>query len=290
MKKYKASIFTAVVIFGILLFAWFLDSSLEINTLQALGDNYLSSQVFSEEINIFTALYYEVDEDYLNEFIDYEQYILKQEENIEENYIAYQNQENQENYISRSGDDQGLQFPYSEDLILENSGNSEELFEEIIEKIIEIEEDVYSYIDLDILEDGSFFVTLSVQVHMILHNMHLLNANKHELVPEDGFIFPPTEVVVYEGESVFDVLQREMRANNIHMVSRWTPIFNSAYVEAINNLFEFDVGPLSGWMYSVNGWFPNFGSSIYILSSGDVIEWHYTVDLGRDLGVYWVED
>jgi len=136
--------------------------------------------------------------------------------------------------------------------------------------------------------DGSFTVTLSVRAHTILYNMHLLHRDKHELVPEDGWIFPPEEVVVYEGESVFNVLQREMRRHRIHMVARWTPIFNSAYVEAINNLYEFDVGPLSGWMYSVNGWFPNFGASRYLLSPGDVIEWVYTVDLGRDLGVMWL--
>ena len=138
------------------------------------------------------------------------------------------------------------------------------------------------------IRDGTFTVTLSVRAHTILYNMHLLHRDKHELVPEWGWIFPPTEVVAYEGESVFNVLQREMRRNRIHMVSRWTPIFNSAYVEAINNLYEFDVGPLSGWMYSVNGWFPNFGSSRYLLSAGDVIEWVYTVDLGRDLGVLWI--
>jgi len=136
--------------------------------------------------------------------------------------------------------------------------------------------------------DGSFTVTLSVRAHTILYNMHLLHRDKYELVPEDGWIFPPTQVTAYEGESVFNVLQREMRRNRIHMVSRWTPIFNSAYVEAINNLFEFDVGPLSGWMYRVNDWFPNFGASRYLLSDGDVIEWIYTVDLGRDLGVYWL--
>jgi len=138
------------------------------------------------------------------------------------------------------------------------------------------------------LGDEQFTVILSVRAHMILYNMHLLHRDKHELVPEDGWIFPPTEVVAYAGESVFNVLQREMRRNQIHMVARWTPIFNSAYVEAINNLFEFDVGPLSGWMYRVNGWFPNFGASRYMLEDGDVIEWIYTVDLGRDLGVHWL--
>ena len=135
----------------------------------------------------------------------------------------------------------------------------------------------------------SFSVTLEVRVDMILHNMHMLHRDKHELVPSDGVIFPRTEVVAYAGESVFDVLQREMRYHRIHMASRFTPMFNSAYVEAINNLYEFDVGPLSGWMYRVNGLFPNFGASGYLLSPGDEIEWLYTVDLGRDLGADWLE-
>jgi len=134
------------------------------------------------------------------------------------------------------------------------------------------------------VSDDSFTVTLSVRAHVLLYNMHLLHVDKHDLVPEGGWIFPPTEATAYEGESVFNVLQREMRRNRIHMASRFTPMFNSAYVEAINNLYEFDAGPLSGWMYRVNGWFPNFGSSRYLLSPGDMIEWVYTVDLGREFG------
>ena len=136
--------------------------------------------------------------------------------------------------------------------------------------------------------DGSFTVYLTVRVDTILSNMNLLNREKHELVPADGVIFPMTAVTAFEGESVFNVLQREMRRARIHMVSRFTPIYNSAYVEAINNLYEFDVGELSGWMYSVNGWFPNYGSSRYLLKPGDVIEWHFTCDLGRDLGEFWL--
>ena len=61
-------------------------------------------------------------------------------------------------------------------------------------------------------------------------------------------------------------------------------MYNSAYIEGINNLYEFDCGELSGWMYKVNGWFPNYGCSRYQLKEGDVIEWVYTCDLGVDVG------
>jgi len=135
-----------------------------------------------------------------------------------------------------------------------------------------------------ITDDGSFTVVLLINVNMLLQNMDLLHRDKHELVPESGWIFAPQAVTVYEGESVFNVLQREMRRHGIHLATRWTPILNSAYIEAINNIYEFDAGALSGWMYSVNGYFPSFGSSRYLLSDGDVIEWQFTLDLGRDLG------
>ena len=131
---------------------------------------------------------------------------------------------------------------------------------------------------------GDFTVILSVSVETLLDNIHLLDAEMHELVPQDGILFPATEVPVYEGESVFDVLQREMRQAGIHMTARSVPIHNSSYVEAIGNIFEFDAGGLSGWMYSVNGIFPGIGSSQYTLSPGDVVEWLYTIDLGRDIG------
>ena len=64
----------------------------------------------------------------------------------------------------------------------------------------------------------------------------------------------------------------------------WTPMYNSAYIEGIYNLYEFDVGDGSGWMYKVNDWFPNYGCSRYQLQNGDVIEWVYTCDLGDDVG------
>ncbi len=44
------------------------------------------------------------------------------------------------------------------------------------------------------------------------------------------------------------------------------------------------MGNLSGWMYSVNGWFPNYGCSRYALKDGDIVEWRYTCDLGYDVG------
>lgn len=133
--------------------------------------------------------------------------------------------------------------------------------------------------------DRKLTCTLVVRCDTILDNMNLLDKDKWDLVPADGVIFAAQKVTFYEGESVFNVLLREMKQNKIHMEFVNTPLYNSAYIEGINNLYEFDVGELSGWVYKVNdGWFPNYGCSRYQLRDGDVMEWVYTCDLGKDVG------
>ena len=130
----------------------------------------------------------------------------------------------------------------------------------------------------------AYTCTLSISCATILNNMDLCDKDKKELVPADGWILKPITVTFYEGESVFNLLQRVCKQQRIHMEFENTPIYNSAYIEGIHNLYEFDVGALSGWMYSVNDWFPNYGCSRYALKDGDVICWVYTCDLGQDVG------
>ena len=130
----------------------------------------------------------------------------------------------------------------------------------------------------------TYTCTFSIECSTILNNLKDLDPDKRELVPSNGVILAPTKVTFYEGESVFDVLQRVCKENGIHMESSWTPVYNSAYIEGIHNLYEFDCGELSGWMYRVNGWYPNYGCSRYQLVDGEVVEWRYTCDLGNDVG------
>ncbi len=138
--------------------------------------------------------------------------------------------------------------------------------------------------DVEVDENTVYTCTFSIECSTILNNLDLLSPEKLELVPSDGVILAEIEVEFYAGESVFDVLQRVCQENSIHMEASWTPMYNSAYVEGIANLYEFDCGDLSGWMYRVNGWYPNYGCSRYQLADGDVVEWRYTCDLGRDVG------
>lgn len=134
------------------------------------------------------------------------------------------------------------------------------------------------------IKEKTYRCTISISCATILNNMDKLNADSHELVPADGWLFKPVSVEYQDGESVFDVLQRVCRENKIHMEFSSNPVYNTAYIEAIGNLYEFDCGANSGWMYCVNGWYPNYGCSQYAVKNGDVIEWKYTCNLGYDIG------
>ncbi len=138
--------------------------------------------------------------------------------------------------------------------------------------------------DQEVDKGKSYTCTFSIECSTILNNLDQLDPDKLEMVPSNGIILAKTTVTFYEGESVFDVLQRVCKQKGIHLESSWTPIYNSAYIEGIHNLYEFDCGSLSGWMYRVNGWYPNYGSSRYQLKDGDVVEWRFTCDLGNDIG------
>ena len=135
--------------------------------------------------------------------------------------------------------------------------------------------------------DEAHTCTISISCASVLDNMDWLDADKTELIPSDGWILRPTSVTFYEGENVFNVLQRTCKQQGIHMEFTNSPVYNSAYIEGIGNLYEFDCGELSGWMYKVNDWFPNYGCSRYQLHEGDTVSWQYTCDMGVDIGGYY---
>ena len=57
----------------------------------------------------------------------------------------------------------------------------------------------------------------------------------------------------------------------------------NVYIRGINNVYEFDFGELSGWIYLVNGKQPPVGAGNYIPKDTDVIEWIYTLDIADGL-------
>jgi len=88
-------------------------------------------------------------------------------------------------------------------------------------------------------------------------------------------------ITIIPGETAYSVLRRPDVGLNIRSTGHHA--WAGMYVEAINGWGEFDGGPLSGWMYSVNGVFPMFSASLFYLNPGDRVEWQFTYEVGDDL-------
>lgn len=98
---------------------------------------------------------------------------------------------------------------------------------------------------------------------------------------ENGVILDITSFDLYDGDSVYDLLIRaavELTISVDHSGSG-----GMEYIRAIDGLYEYDFGELSGWMYRVNGQTPSVGCGSYILRDGDTVEWIYTCALGEDI-------
>lgn len=125
--------------------------------------------------------------------------------------------------------------------------------------------------------------TIMIECTTILQNYSRLKESKKEFMPKDGIILKKIETEFTDGESVFDVLVRVCKQKGIQTESTYTPGYGSYYVRGIHQIYEKDCGTKSGWMYNVNGRYPNYGCSSYILKNGDNICWRYTCDGGDDI-------
>ena len=132
--------------------------------------------------------------------------------------------------------------------------------------------------------DGKLTCTLEVRCDTLLGKLDQMTPEKAALVPENGILLETVELEFNGGESVFDVFRKVLREEKIHFEYVDASAYDSVYIEGIGNIYEYDCGPQSGGMYSVNGIYPGLGCSAYTLADGDVIVFHYTCDLGADLG------
>lgn len=182
---------------------------------------------------------------------------------------------------------EAIQHLTAEEKLAEAEKIAQETYEETPEDIKPVEEPVSDESPEEtVTADEAMTCYLSVRCDSILNNLQYLNEDKKDIVPKDGKIYENNAAVIYEGESAFNVLVRELKKNKIHLEYEKTPVYNSAYIEGIGNLYEFDCGELSGWIYKVNGTTPGCGCSQYILKPGDRVEFMYSCNLGIDVGGY----
>ncbi|MDD6489970.1 MAG: DUF4430 domain-containing protein [Clostridia bacterium] len=131
--------------------------------------------------------------------------------------------------------------------------------------------------------------TISISCATILDNMDKLKSSKKSLVSSDGWILKETTVTFKNGDTVFDVLKNTCTDRKIHLEFSKTPLYNSMYIEGINNIYEFDCGSASGWMYRINGTYNSYSCSEIKVKNGDNIQWLYTCNMGKDIDGYFQE-
>ena len=97
----------------------------------------------------------------------------------------------------------------------------------------------------------------------------------------DNTIFS-SQIVLENEVTAFEAFKYYCENNSIQI--GYTGSGQFIYVSSINGIKEKSEGPSSGWMYKVNGTFPNVSAGKYKLSSNDTLEWVFTKDGGKDVG------
>lgn len=90
-----------------------------------------------------------------------------------------------------------------------------------------------------------------------------------------------TAVSTDDCQSVYDALRKFCTEQNIPMEATGSSAF--VYVRSLCGLREFDGGPLSGWVYVVNGVYASVGTGGMAICPGDEVVFYYTLDLGKDV-------
>lgn len=93
----------------------------------------------------------------------------------------------------------------------------------------------------------------------------------------DGTIYENQVLAFTDGESVLDLFKKACQSENIAYNVK------GSYIASINGIAEFDYGPQSGWIYTVNGESTSVGCASYIPQNGDNIEFKYITEYEENI-------
>ncbi len=141
--------------------------------------------------------------------------------------------------------------------------------------LIRIESPEAHYSDADARPNAVGSVTFSIRCDLLPEDNH------HTTLPADGDILPPTVLYFEQDDTVLDALEQACKVHRLLLETDGTDTL--AYIEGIAGLYEFDYGTLSGWVFLVNGETTSVGCGQVLLADGDIIEWIYTLEQGKDI-------
>lgn len=118
---------------------------------------------------------------------------------------------------------------------------------------------------------------LEITCKEVFSHWDKLNDSAKKVVPKDGVILQG-DFDIQEKDTAFELLKRACGSRNILLDYVFTPVYASYYIKGIHNLYEFDCGDESGWLYQVNGKDPGFGCNQYTLKKGDRVTFYYSCE------------
>lgn len=83
-----------------------------------------------------------------------------------------------------------------------------------------------------------------------------------------------TSIPLTEGMSVWDCTKQALDSYGTSY--KTTGMGKAIYISSMFGLAERDYGPMSGWMYNINGVEADKGAGQTTLKEGDVVEWYYS--------------
>lgn len=116
--------------------------------------------------------------------------------------------------------------------------------------------------------------SITIECKSILDNMDDLKKGHESYVPKNGIMLENYKTTLKSKSTVYDLLKKACKDKGITYTAEDT--LYSVYIVGINNIDEFDCGKQSGWMYNVNGSFPNVSVDSKKLKDGDKVVFTYT--------------
>lgn len=124
-------------------------------------------------------------------------------------------------------------------------------------------------------EEKTMPVTVTIECTSAVEFYSEFSEAKRNIMPSDGVFVSDYEILLAENATCIDALLEICDETGLH-IDR-TGFYGTEYIKGLGNLYEFDLGGESGWLYSVNGEEPAVGAGRYELKSGDSLRWFYSV-------------
>ncbi|HHU21346.1 MAG TPA: DUF4430 domain-containing protein [Acholeplasma sp.] len=143
--------------------------------------------------------------------------------------------------------------------------------------------DEYYLRNTENITEDSEVVYLQIECKVLINKTENIKQSLLDegIIPDDGIFLKEKTLVLRNKDTVMSILKRASRYYRFNLEGEG--LNGSYYIEGIYDLYEFDCGPLSGWLFYVNGERSGQSSDKVYLENGDKVVLKYSCDMGNDL-------